>query len=102
MALRKESAISATSAVRKAILDSMRQFDYYMQKRFTGKGQVVNEENRQDPAEQLEPYSGWESDIQKLQRNLTWPKEKILDWLEEANQFSRETKVVKDVLRRDR
>ncbi len=44
-------------------------------------------------------FGGWESEREKLKNNLTWTPEQILNWLEEANQFTKEIRESRDVLR---
>lgn len=44
--------------------------------------------------------TGWESDKDKLRHNLTWSKEQILNWLEDANKFSNKIREKDYVLRK--
>ena len=43
-------------------------------------------------------FGGWESDQDRLRRNLEWTPKQILTWLDEANRFSQKIKANRDVL----
>ncbi len=48
----------------------------------------ISDQNSEYNTNQVKEFGGWDSDEEKLRRNLLWTPKQILTWLEDMNQFN--------------